>query len=184
MYVLIYADDLVITGNSLPSIIKFKVYLGSCFHMTDLELLKYFLGIEIARNPSGIYLCQRKYTLEIIYETSLIGAKLVSTLLEPNYNLAKASGPFFDKPDQYRRLVGKLIYLTLTHPDLVYAIHTLAQFMQTPRKEHREATIPVGLYLKGRSGQGILLHSNSRLLLFAFCDFDWATCPITRRSLL
>lgn len=126
LYVLIYADDLVITGNSLPSIIKFKDYLGSCFHMTDLELLKYFLGIEIARNPSGIYLCQRKYTLEIIYETSLIGAKPVSTLLEPNYNLAKASGPFFDKPDQYRRLVGKLIYLTLTHPDLVYAIHTLA----------------------------------------------------------
>lgn len=111
--------------------------------MKDLGLLKYFLGIEIARNASGIYLCQREYTLEIISVTSLMGAKVVSTPLESNHHLAKASGPFFNELDKYHCLVGKLIYLTLSCPDLAYAIHNLTEFMQTPQKEHWEAIIRV-----------------------------------------
>ncbi|KAI5648573.1 hypothetical protein M9H77_34578 [Catharanthus roseus] len=113
----------------------------------------------------------------------LLGAKPASTPVEPNHQLAKASGSLFDNPDRYRRLIGKLIYLTLTRPELAYAVHTLAQFMHTPRHAHWDAAIRVVRYLKGSPGRGIFLSSNSSLLLTAYCDSDWATCPITRRSL-
>lgn len=94
-------DDLLITGNTLSSVNKFKEYLCSYFHMKYLGPLKYFLCIAIARNPFSIYLCQRKYALGIIAETGLLGAKLVSTLLELNHNLAKVSGSFFNHSDRY-----------------------------------------------------------------------------------
>lgn len=74
--------------------------------------------------------------MEIISKTGLMGAKPASTLLEPNHNLAKTSDPFFYQPNRYRRLVGKLIYLTLTRPELAYAVYVLLQFMHAPQKEH------------------------------------------------
>lgn len=128
--VLICIGDLLINGNYIASITKFKNYLNSYFHMKDLGTIKYFLRIEIARNSSSIYLCQRKYTLEIISEIGLTGAKPVSTSIEPNHQLTKSSRPLFDMPDRYRILIGKLIYLTITHPELAYLVHILAQFMQ------------------------------------------------------
>lgn len=66
LHVLVYVDDLIITGSNLEVIDEFKNYLSSYFHMKDFGLLKYFLGIEVARSPDGVYLCQRKYTLDII----------------------------------------------------------------------------------------------------------------------
>lgn len=94
--------------------------------MKDLGLLKYFLGIEIACNSTSFYLCQRKYSLEIISEVGLHGSKPISTHLEPNHHLAKAISNFHPYSDQYRRLVGKLIYLTITRLDLIYTDHVLA----------------------------------------------------------
>lgn len=86
--------------------------------MKDLGALKYFLGIEVARKPTGIYLCQRKYTLEITAQAGLIGTKPVSTLMEPNPKLAKSNSDFFYMPNRYCRVIGKLIYLTLTRLDV------------------------------------------------------------------
>ncbi|KAI5662789.1 hypothetical protein M9H77_22112 [Catharanthus roseus] len=98
----------------------------------------------------------------------------------PAAKLAKVSGSFFDNPDCYRRLIGKLIYLTLTRPELAYAVYILAQFMHAPRRAHWNAAIRVVRYLKGSPGRGILLQSDSPILLITYCDSDWATCPITR----
>lgn len=91
--IFIYVNDFLISGNNIDYIAKFKSYLYSCFHMKDLGHLKYFVGIELARSLQGIYHSQRKYALEIISEIGLLGSKLVSTLLELNHNLAKASRP-------------------------------------------------------------------------------------------
>lgn len=104
--ILIYVDDFFITANSLPAISSFKTYFCSYFHMKDLGTLKYFLGIEVARNFSGIYLCQRKYTLEIISKFSLLGVKPISTPIERSHQLAKSSGSSFALLDRYRCLVG------------------------------------------------------------------------------
>lgn len=124
---LIYVDDLLITGNSLPTVNKFKTSLSTTLLMKDLGTLKYFLGTEVARNIDGINLCQQKYIPKIVYEVGLIGDKPVSTPIEPNHKLAHSESPFFAMPDQYGKLIGKLIYLTVTRSKLTYVIHILPQ---------------------------------------------------------
>lgn len=93
--------------------------------MKRLGSLKYFLDIEIVLNPLGLFLSQRKYALEIIAEHGLFGAKSASTPLQQNHKLA-TSAEFFDHLDRYRRLISKLIYLSLTCPEHSYAVHILA----------------------------------------------------------
>ncbi|CAH9080033.1 unnamed protein product [Cuscuta epithymum] len=181
--VLVYVDDLLISGNEGNAIAHFKSYLNACFHMKDLGTLKYFLGIEVARSSSGIFLNQRKYALDIISETGLLGAKPASFPIEQHHTLATASGPPLQDPEPYRRLVGRLIYLAVTRPDITYSVHILSQFMQKPLNDHWNAALRVVRYLKGSPGQGILLRTDSDLTLSGWCDSDWAACPITRRSL-
>ena len=183
MALLVYVDDLVLTGNCSIACAEFKKYLNSCFHIKDLGPLKYFLGIEVARSPQGLFLCQRKYTLEIIEECGLLGSKPVDFPMEANHKLALANSTLLENPTRYRRLVGRLIYLTITRPELCYAVHILSQFMQAPKEAHMEAARRVLRYLKGTPGQGLLLKADSDLQVYAFCDSDWGACPLTRRSL-
>lgn len=133
IYVLVYVDDMIIGGNDSTLISKFKDYLHRCFRMKDLGSLKYFLGIKVARGKAGIYLCQRKCSFDIITECGLLRAKPAATPLEQNHDLARDDGVFFTEPEKYRRLVGRLVYLSVTRPDLAYAVHIFAQFMQHPR---------------------------------------------------
>ncbi|KAJ4758369.1 Retroelement pol polyprotein-like [Rhynchospora pubera] len=181
--ILVYVDDLVIAGNNSEALKRFKQYLSSTFHMKDLGVLKYFLGIEIARGSEGLFLCQRKYTLDILAESGLLGAKPTTFPIEQNHKLLSATGPLLDDPERYRRIVGRLIYLTITRPELCYSVHVLAQFMQAPLQAHYDAAIRVLRYLKGNPGQGVVLRADSDLRLYAYCDSDWASCPLTRRSL-
>ena len=183
MALLVYVDDLVLTGNNSKACATFKTYLNKCFHIKDLGPLKYFLGIEVARTPRGLFLCQRKYALEIIDECGLLGSKPVEFPMETNHKLALADGPLLTDPTRYRRLIGRLIYLTITRPELCYAVHVLSQFMQEPKEEHMEAARRLLRYLKGNPGQGLFLKSDSNLQVYAYCDSDWGACPLTRRSL-
>lgn len=183
LQVLVYVDDLIITGSSTKAMSDFKGYISSCFHMKDLGPLKYFLGIEVARNSTGIYLCQRKYALDIITEAGLLGAKPATFPLEQNHKLALSTSPLLPNPQIYRRLVGRLIYLAVTRPDLAFSVHTLAQFMQAPRNDHWSAALRVVRYLKKNPGQGILLRANDNFQITGWCDSDWASCPLTRRSI-
>ncbi|CAH9070946.1 unnamed protein product [Cuscuta epithymum] len=181
--VLVYVDDLIISGNDSGAISAFKMYLSDCFHMKDLGSLKYFLGIDVARNPSGLFLTQRKYALDIISETGLLGAKPSAFPMDQNHKLAHSEGPLLDDPESYRRLVGRLIYLAVTRPDLAYSVHILSQFLQEPRQDHWDAALRVVRYLKGSPGQGILLRADSNLSLTGWCDSDRAACPLTRKSI-
>eukprot|EP00261_Vitis_vinifera_P039873 XP_019081116.1 PREDICTED: uncharacterized protein LOC109124049 [Vitis vinifera] len=151
--------------------------------MKDLGVLKYFLGIEVARSSVGLFLCQLKYTLDIVLEAGLLGAKPCGFPIEQNHRLGLVNGELLSNPESYRRLVGRLIYLAVTRLDLAYSVHILSQFMQEPRIEHWEAALRVVRYLKGTTGQGILLRADSDLSLQGWCDSDWAACPVTRRSL-
>lgn len=143
MHVLVYVDDLIITGSSTQAIAQLKKYLSSCFNMKDSGVLRYFLGIEIARSPKGMYLCQEKYVLDIISECGMLGVKPTSFPLEQNHKLLHDKGVDFDEPKRYHRLVGRLIYLETTHPELSYVIHVLSQFMNNPKAEHWDAALRV-----------------------------------------
>ncbi|RVW27294.1 Retrovirus-related Pol polyprotein from transposon RE2 [Vitis vinifera] len=107
-----------------------------------------FPRIEVARSSAGLFLCQRKYTLDIVSEVGLLGAKPCGFPIEQNHRLGLANGELLSNPESYRRLVGRLIYLAVTRPDLAYSVHVLSQFMQEPRIEHWEAALRVIRYLK------------------------------------
>ena len=92
--------------------------------------------------------------------------------MEENHKLALAYGHFLANPRKYRRLIGRLIYLTITRSDLTYAVHILSRFMQAPRLEHMDAARCVLRYLKETAGQGILLKADSDLQLVGYCDLD------------
>ncbi|XP_024164713.1 uncharacterized mitochondrial protein AtMg00810-like [Rosa chinensis] len=178
---LIYVDDILITGNDYASIDALKQFLHRNFRIKDLGDLKYFLGIEVSASKNGIFISQRKYALEIIKDAGLMGAAPVDTPMERGLKLSDMSDLLKD-PARYRRLVGRLIYLTVSRPDITYSVHVLSRFMHQPRKLHMEAALRVVRYLKGAPGQGLFFSSQSDLRLRAYCDSDWAGCPITRRS--
>ncbi|CAA7032085.1 unnamed protein product [Microthlaspi erraticum] len=179
---LIYVDDMILTGNSAEALRVFKDYLSSCFKMKDLGFLKYFLGIEVSRNKTGFYLSQRKYALDIVSDAGLLAAKPATFPLEQNHGLALSTSALLSDPTPYRRMVGRFIYLVNTRPDLAFCVHVLAQFMQQPRADHWQAALRVVRYLKGSPGQGILLSSDNDFQINGWCDSDYATCPLTRRS--
>ncbi|KAK2982173.1 hypothetical protein RJ640_029076 [Escallonia rubra] len=136
----------------------------------------------VARSPAGIFLSQRKYVLDILAECGLTGCKPASFPMEQQHKLSNESGEICKNPEEYRRLVGRLLYLNITRPDISYAVHILSQFMHDPRQPHLDAAYRILHYLKGSPGQGILLPSNNTLYLQAFYDADWAGCPMTRKS--
>lgn len=153
------------------------------FSHEGLGVLKYFLGIEVSRGADEIFLCQLKYALDIVAETGLLGAKPALVPIEKNHHLALSEQPFMQDPERYCRLIGRLIYLTITRPELGYSVHILAQFMHAPQLDHWDAALRVVCYLKGRPGLGVLLRRDSDLSVSAYCDSDWESCPVTRRSL-
>ncbi|GKV24575.1 hypothetical protein SLEP1_g34168 [Rubroshorea leprosula] len=150
--------------------------------LETLPLDKMPIGIEVARHPSGIFLCQRKYTLDILTEVGMLGTKPCLFPMKQKLKLTPSTGSSLSDPMQYRRLVGKLIYLTITRPEISFVVPTLSQFMQAPRQPHLDVAMWVLRYLKSSLGQGIFLSSSSSLQLSAYCDFDCASCPTTRRS--
>ena len=101
--------------------------------------------------------------------------------MEANLKL-HTEGPLLDNPNQYRRLVGKLIYLTITRPDICYTVQVLSQFMQNPTHTHMQVALHVLRYLNHAPGQGILMARNSAASLTAYCDGDWAGCQLGRKS--
>lgn len=113
---LVYVNDLVVAGNDSKAATNHKDYLGRCFHMKDLGMLKYFIGIEVSRWQEGVFLWHRKYALDIVAETDLLGAKHASVPIEQNHKLALSTRVLLETLERYRCLVECLIYLTITRP--------------------------------------------------------------------
>uniref|UniRef100_A0A2N9EKK0 Integrase catalytic domain-containing protein n=1 Tax=Fagus sylvatica TaxID=28930 RepID=A0A2N9EKK0_FAGSY len=178
----VYVDDIVITGSDKEGIQILINHLSSSFLTKDLGKLRYFLGIEVTRSKAGISLSQRKYTLDILQDTSYLGSKPVATPMEPNLKLMPDKGDFVDDPDTYRRLVGKLIYLTITWPDISYAVSIVSQFMTNPRVPHMNAVIRILKYLKNAPGRGLFYRSSGHLRIEGYTDADWAGSPSDRKS--
>jgi hypothetical protein len=127
--IVIYVDDLIITGDSDVDIFDLKKLLKQKFEMKDLGELRYFLGIDVIHSLKGIWLLQKQYALNKLSEYGMTGCKPISIPLEQNVKLSADEGELVDDTTMYRRIVGSLIYMTITRPDLNYAIGVVSQFM-------------------------------------------------------
>ena len=131
---IVYVDDVVLTGNSTFEINNIKHILDSTFHIKDLGILKYFLGLEVAHSEKGISLCQREYCLDLLSGSSLLGPKPSSTPMDSAIHFHQDASPTVTDVSSYRRLVGQLLYLITTRPDIdiAFATQQLSQFMAKP----------------------------------------------------
>jgi hypothetical protein len=180
---LVYVDDIVVASDNSAEVSKFIKLLNDRFQLKDLGQLKYFLGLEIARSELGISVCQRKYALEVLEDSGLLASKPVHFPMEPNVKFSKDSGQILEDPTAYRRLVGRLLYLTISRPDISFVVQVLSQFMAQPRAPHLAAAHRVLRYIKASPAQGLFFPVISSLQMKAFCDSDWAGCVDSRRSM-
>ena len=164
---------MIITGDDIHEIENLKRRLHSIFKVKDLGKLQYLLGMEIARSKQGIFVSQRRYVLDLLKETGKLGCKPASTPQERNWtSKINNNDPPVDR-EQYQHLVGKLIYLSLTCPDIAYSVSVVSQYMHSPTKRHYEAVQQILRYLKGTPGKGIFFKKNEQQNIEGFADVDW-----------
>lgn len=152
------------------------------FEMKDLGGLKYFFRIEVMRSKQGIFISQRKYVLDLLTEVGMLECKPCDTPIVMNHKTQLIEGADPADRSQYQRLVGRLIYLAHTRPNIAYAVGVVSQFMHNPQKQHMDAVIRIMRYLKGSSSRGVLFKNNGHLGIEVFTDADWAGNPNDRRS--
>lgn len=176
-----YVDDILVTGSDKSEIKKLKNHLHDVFTIKDLGQLHYLLGIEVSYIQDSLVLTQHKFTKEILESSGIAMFKGAVTPLPLNMKLSSSDGDLIDNPILYRCLVGKLNFLTNTRPDLSYTVQSLSQFMQNPRTSHWKALTHTLNYVHTTCGQGIVLKGESKHVLQAFSDSDWAACIDSRR---
>ncbi|KAD2392953.1 hypothetical protein E3N88_39930 [Mikania micrantha] len=154
VYLLVYVDDIILTGNHPGAVNEVIDRLSSMFAIKDLGQLHYFLGIEVVRRGSDLVLSQRKYMLDILQRAGLSDCKPVSSPMSTSHVLLPDDSPLLDDPSKYRQTVGALQYVTLSRPDIAFAVNKLQAFSDSHWAPN----------------------------LKAFSDSDWAGCPVDRRS--
>ena len=140
--------------------------------MKDLGHLSYFLGLEITHSTDGLYITQAKYASDLLSQAGLTDSKIVDTPVELNAHLTPSEGKLLFNPSLYRRLVGSLVYLTVTRPDISYVVHQVRQYLFALRSTHYAAVLRILRYLKGTLFHGLFYSAQSPLVLRAFSDAD------------
>lgn len=146
---------MIVTGNNMDEIKKLPTYLAKEFEIKDLGLLKYFLGIKVSQFKQGLFLSQRKYTLDLLAETDNSACEPIDTLTEVNHGLSIYPEQTPANNVRHQRIVGKLIQLTHTRPDLAYAVSVVSQFVNNPSDQHMNAIHRILAYLKSTPDKGV-----------------------------
>jgi hypothetical protein len=166
---LLYVDDMIITGYDLEYIAFVKTHLSDQFLMFDLGPLRHFLGIEISSTLERFFLSQEKYIQDLVNRASLADHQTAETPMELNVHLTPTDGEPLEDPTRYRHIVGSLVYLGVTRPDISYSVHILSQFVSTPTKIHY-SYLRVLRYLRGTISRHLFFPCSSSLQLHAYCD--------------
>ncbi|RVX04964.1 Retrovirus-related Pol polyprotein from transposon TNT 1-94 [Vitis vinifera] len=172
--IIVYVDDIILTGDHEEKIDLLKKLLTKEFEIKDLGNLKYFLGMEIARSKKGIAVSQRKYVLDLLNETGMLGCKPAETPMDTTVKLEESDGSAPVDKGRYQRLVGKLIYLSHTRPDIGFSVSVVSQFMNNPTEKHMTAVIRILRYLKMTPGKGLFFQRTTKKEIEIFSDADWA----------
>ncbi|XP_061346732.1 uncharacterized mitochondrial protein AtMg00810-like [Gastrolobium bilobum] len=182
LIVALYVDDLIFMGNNAKMIQEFKSTMTREFEMTDLGLMKYFLGLEVRQDNSGIFVSQEAYAKEILKRFKMADCKPVSTPMEPGSKLSKYDGGDLVDASKYRSLVGSLRYLTCTRPDISLSVDVVSRFMEEPRYTHWKAVKRILRYVQGTISHGLHYPSSAKHKLIRYSDSDWCGDVDDRKS--
>eukprot|EP00253_Pinus_taeda_P024186 PITA_24186 len=139
VYLVVYVDDLLMTGNNESYIASIKKELGKSFEMIDLGYGHYYLGIEVTQHPKSIFLAQKKYIGNLLNMFGMTECNPLTTPMEQNLKLTSIEGKEFEDATKYRQLVGSLNYLTTSRPDISFVVGIISRFMQKPCDRHWSA---------------------------------------------
>ncbi|XP_057723960.1 uncharacterized mitochondrial protein AtMg00810-like [Arachis stenosperma] len=179
----VFVDDLILAGSNLAEINFLNQKLYEAFKTKDIGVLKYFLSLEIARGSKGITMNQRKHVINLLEEFGMIDCKLTSTPMDYSAKLAKDGAPTYSDVPHYKRLLGRLVYLTTTRPDITFAIEKLRHCLDCPTQAHYTTNLCVLKYLKQSPATGLFFATSSNLSSIGFSDAGWAACHDIRQSL-
>ncbi|XP_019167847.1 PREDICTED: uncharacterized protein LOC109163553 [Ipomoea nil] len=181
VFVLDYVDDIIMMGNDVALVNSLLQRLATAFKIRDLGTPGFFLGIETILVNGGLILSQWRYMTDLLNRFGMVDCKPLATPTAVTQVVTPSSQPCED-PTQYHRIVGALQYLTITRPDLSYAVNRLCQFMHSPTIDHWGLVKRVLRYIKGTLDYGLRVSASSSADIHAFSDSDWAGCPIDRKS--
>jgi histone deacetylase 1/2 len=184
VFVLVYVDDIIVTGSSIQAITTLVKDLNTHFAIKDLGDLHYFLGIEVKKVQNGIALTQEKYALDLLERVGMSSCKPSPTPLSASEKLSAHEGDALSLDDstRYRSVVGALQYLTLTRPDISFSVNKVCQYLHSPTTIHWTAVKRILRYLKNTITTGLTFTKSISTLISAFSDADWAGCIDDRRS--
>jgi len=184
MYILIYVDDIIVASSSPEGTKVLLQALRSDFALKDLGELHYFLGIEVSKVRDGIVLSQAKYANDVLKRTGMQQCKPASTPMSASEKLSVYEGTPLSVEDstRYRSIVGALQYLTLTRPDISFAVNKVCQYLHAPTTVHWTAVKRILRYLKNTTRLGIRIARSPSSLVSGFSDVDWAGDVDDRRS--
>lgn len=184
IYMLIYVDDIIIVSSSDQATESLIQNLKTDFAVKDLGDLKYFLGIEVKKTRDGLILSQRRYALNLLKKANMEKCKPMSTPMSSAERLLREQGIPLSTDEQfkYRSTVGALQYLTMTRPDLAFAVNKVCQYLHAPTDTHWGAVKRILRYVKGTLDFGVKIQKSQTMMLSGFSDADWAGCPDDRRS--
>eukprot|EP00253_Pinus_taeda_P031315 PITA_31315 len=155
VYLVVYVDDILMTGNNESYIASIKKELRKGFEMTDLGYVHYYLGIEVTQHPKSIFLSQKKYIGAMLNRFGMIECNPLTTPMEENIKLTSIEGKEFEDATKYKQFVGSLIYLTTTRLEILFDVGILSTFMQKHCERHWLAKKRVLRYMKRTQDFGI-----------------------------
>jgi histone deacetylase 1/2 len=184
IYKLVYVDDIVIAGSTSAVVDRLVQSLSESFPIKDMGKLDYFLGLEATYTSGGMPLIQRKYALDLFHRVNMENCNPTSTPLSATEPLARDTGTLLGADDSfwYRSVVGGLQYLTLTRPDISFAVNKVCQFLSQPTDVHWESVKRILRYIKGTLQTGLHIRKSPSTGISIFTDADWAGCVDYRRS--
>ncbi|XP_015573326.1 uncharacterized mitochondrial protein AtMg00810-like [Ricinus communis] len=169
----VYVDDLIYTSDSEYMLEEFKASMMKTFEMTDLGLMKYFLGIEVMQTLHGNFICQKKCAKEILQRFGMEGCQSVMTAIVPRTRLHKDTKEAVVCETNFKQIVGSLMYLTTTRPDLMFGVSLISKYMSKPITLHLQAAKRILRYIKGTIDYGIMYRRYGGGLV-GFTDSDYA----------
>lgn len=181
-FLLIYVDDIIVTGNNIKFLDSFIKQLNIVFSLKDLGELYYFMGIEAHRDASGTYLEQSKYIGDLLKKFKIKYASSCSTHMVTGKQFI-VEGDKLQDPTMFRNAIGGLQYLTHTRPNIAFSVNKLSQYMSSPTIDHWQGIKRTLRYLKGTINYCLHIKQSTDLDIAGFSNADWATSVDDRKSM-